>query len=304
MAEEKKIFSPINTVTDENDGEEIKKENQAFLVLKRFIRRKSSVVGAVLLLIIIALSTLAPAIALYDPTAQDVYNKYSSSTAEHLLGTDELGRDTLSRILYGGRNSLVLGFACSVVACAVGGILGLVAGYFGNIIDEIIMRLLDVVQAVPSMLMAITISAVLGTGYINTVIAISMSGMPLFARMARASCLSEKGKDYVEAARSINAKEKRIIFKHVLPNAASPMIVQFTMRISASIMSAAGLSFVGLGILPPDPEWGAMVSAGRSVIRTHPMQCIWPALCIMLVVFSINMMGDGLRDAMDPKMKN
>ncbi|MGM9522687.1 MAG: ABC transporter permease [Oscillospiraceae bacterium] len=288
----------------EDNTVEVKKESQFRLVFKRFLRRKSSVIGGILLIVIILASVFAPVIAPYNYLDQDLYNKNSPSTSEHWLGTDTLGRDTFSRLLYGGRNSLIVGFAATCTSAIIGCIIGLIAGYYGGKLDNVIMRVLDVFQAIPSMMMAITISAVLGTGYINTIIAIAIAGMPMFARMARASCMTEKGSDYVEAAKSINASEKRIIFKHVLPNAASPMIVQFTMRVSGSIMSAASLSFVGLGILPPEAEWGAMVSAGRTYLRTAPMQCIWPAVCIMLVVFSVNMLGDGLRDAMDPKMKN
>ncbi|MGM9521602.1 MAG: ABC transporter permease [Oscillospiraceae bacterium] len=287
-----------------DDTQERKKESQFKQVLKRLSKKRSAVIGAVVLLIVIIIAILTPYIAPYDYTAQDLYNKNASSSAEHWLGTDYLGRDTLTRLMYGARTSLVIGFGSSIFAMVVGTILGAICGYFGGQIDNAIMRFLDIFQAIPNMLLAITISAVLGSGYLNTIIAISVGAIPGFARMARASCMSESGKEYIEAARSVNASEPRIIFGHVLPNSLSPIIVMFTMRISGSIMAASGLSFIGLGIQPPDAEWGAMVSAGRQYLRTFPEQALYPAFCIMIVVFAINLLGDGLRDALDPKLKN
>ena len=288
----------------DDDTAEVKKQNQFVEVLKRLSKKKSAVIGAILMVVIIALALLTPVIAPYEYEAQDLYSKNARSSVEHWLGTDSLGRDTLTRLLYGSRTSLVIGFGASIFAAVVGTILGSISGYFGGIVDNLIMRFLDIFQAIPNMLLAITISAVLGSGFVNTIIAISVGAIPGFARMARASCMTEAEKEYVEAARSVNASEGRVIFRHVLPNSLSPLIVMFTMRISGSIMAASGLSFIGLGIQPPDPEWGAMVSSGRQWLLKYPEQALYPAFCIMIVVFAINLLGDGLRDALDPKLKN
>lgn len=210
----------------------------------------------------------------------------------------------LSRLIYGGRNSLTLGLISVALAAALGVILGAVSGYYGGKVDMVIMRLLDVLQAVPAILLAIAISATLGPGYMNCILALTISQIPGFTRMTRASCLNVQGMEYVEAARSINARERRIIFKHVLPNAISPIIVQATMSVATAILTSASLSFIGLGVQPPQAEWGAMLSAGRSYIRSNPHVIIYPGITIMIVVLSLNLLGDGLRDALDPRLKN
>jgi len=278
--------------------------SQFWLTLGRLKRNHLAMVGLVIILVMIILALLAPYISPYPYEAANFKNRYGTPSAEHWFGTDELGRDIFSRLLYGSRYSLRIGLI-SVAISAIGGIFfGALAGYFGGAVDNIIMRLLDVLQAMPGIVLAIAISAALGPGLTNSVIALSISSIPGYARMTRASILNVRKMEYLEAATSINCSNARIIWKHVLPNALSPLIVQATMGIAGAIMGAAMLSFIGLGVQPPTPEWGAMLSAGRSYLRDYPHLCIFPGVMIMMAVLSLNMLGDGLRDALDPKLKD
>ena len=278
--------------------------SQFWLTLGRLKRNHLAMVGLVIILVMIILALLAPYISPYPYEAANFKNRYGTPSAEHWFGTDELGRDIFSRLLYGSRYSLRIGLI-SVAISAIGGIFfGALAGYFGGAVDNIIMRLLDVLQAMPGIVLAIAISAALGPGLTNSVIALSISSIPGYARMTRASFLNVRKMEYLEAATSINCSNARIIWKHVLPNALSPLIVQATMGIAGAIMGAAMLSFIGLGVQPPTPEWGAMLSAGRSYLRDYPHLCIFPGVMIMMAVLSLNMLGDGLRDALDPKLKD
>ena len=281
-----------------------KKESMFFMTWKRLAKNKLAVAGLIVLIITALLAVFAPIAAPYGYEEQDLFNTLAGPSREHGLGTDNLGRDMLSRLIYGGRNSLTLGLISVALAAALGVILGAVSGYYGGKVDMVIMRLLDVLQAVPAILLAIAISATLGPGYMNCILALTISQIPGFTRMTRASCLNVQGMEYVEAARSINARERRIIFKHVLPNAISPIIVQATMSVATAILTSASLSFIGLGVQPPQAEWGAMLSAGRSYIRSNPHVIIYPGITIMIVVLSLNLLGDGLRDALDPRLKN
>ena len=275
-----------------------------FMTWKRLAKNKLAVAGLIVLIITALLAVFAPIAAPYGYEEQDLFNTLAGPSREHWLGTDNLGRDMLSRLIYGGRNSLTLGLISVALAAALGVILGAVSGYYGGKVDMVIMRLLDVLQAVPAILLAIAISATLGPGYMNCILALTISQIPGFTRMKRASCLNVQGMEYVEAARSINARERRIIFKHVLPNAISPIIVQASMSVATAILTSASLSFIGLGVQPPQAEWGAMLSAGRSYIRSNPHVIIYPGITIMIVVLSLNLLGDGLRDALDPRLKN
>lgn len=281
-----------------------KKESMFFMTWKHLAKNKLAVAGLIVLIITALLAVFAPIAAPYGYEEQDLFNTLAGPSREHWLGTDNLGRDMLSRLIYGGRNSLTLGLISVALAAALGVILGAVSGYYGGKVDMVIMRLLDVLQAVPAILLAIAISATLGPGYMNCILALTISQIPGFTRMTRASCLNVQGMEYVEAARSINARERRIIFKHVLPNAISPIIVQATMSVATAILTSASLSFIGLGVQPPQAEWGAMLSAGRSYIRSNPHVIIYPGITIMIVVLSLNLLGDGLRDALDPRLKN
>ena len=281
-----------------------RRNSQFWLTLGRLKRNHLAMVGLVIIVVMIILALLAPYISPYPYESADFKYRYATPSAEHWFGTDELGRDIFSRLLYGSRYSLRIGLI-SVAISAIGGIFfGALAGYFGGAVDNIIMRLLDVLQAMPGIVLAIAISAALGPGLTNSVIALSISSIPGYARMTRASILNVRKMEYLEAATSINCSNARIIWKHVLPNALSPLIVQATMGIAGAIMGAAMLSFIGLGVQPPTPEWGAMLSAGRNYLRDYPHLCIFPGIMIMMAVLSLNMLGDGLRDALDPKLKD
>lgn len=271
---------------------------------RRLRKNKLATLGLIIIIIMILLAAFSPWIIPYPIDGMDLKNKLAGPSAEHWFGTDELGRDILSRLLYGGRFSLEIGILGVLVAAGGGILIGSIAGYFGGMTDNIVMRVMDVLQAMPGIVLAIAISATMGPGLVNCIIALSISSIPNYARMTRASILNVRKMEYLEAATSINCNNFRIITRHVLPNALSPLIVQSTMGVAGTIMSAAMLSFIGLGVQPPTPEWGAMLSAGRSYLRDYPHLCIFPGITIMLAVLSLNMLGDGLRDALDPKLKD
>ncbi len=281
-----------------------KKDSMLLITLRRLAKNKMAMAGLAFILFMVVVAILSPWIAPYSYEAQDLDHVFSMPSKEHWFGTDNLGRDIFSRIMYGGRYSLRIGFISAGVAALGGVTLGSIAGYYGGRVDTVIMRILDVFQSVPSLLMSIAIAASLGPGFTNCIIALSVSTMPAYARMTRASFLNVREMEYVEAARSINAGDFRIIRKHVLPNAISPMLVQATMGVASGILGAAALSFLGLGVQPPEPEWGAMLSAGRNYIRDYWHVVLFPGITIMLTILSLNMLGDGLRDALDPRLKN
>ncbi len=263
-------------------------------------RNKMALFGFALIIIIISIAVLAPFVAPYDPYKQSLTNRFKPVGSEsHLLGTDEYGRDILSRLIYGSRISLSVGFAAVFLGLIVGVSLGLAAGFYPKA-DNIIMRLMDIMLAFPGVLLALSIIAVLGPGLINVIIAISIWSIPTFTRIVRGQVLSLKENEYVMASRALGAKDVRIMFKHILPNCFGPIIVYATLRLASSILSAAALSFLGLGAQPPLPEWGAMVSTGRSFIYNAPHMVIVPGIAIAMVVFAFNLIGDGLRDALDP----
>ena len=271
---------------------------------RRLKKNKLATLGLIVILIMIFLAIIAPEIMPYKIDALDLKNKLQGPSSTHWLGTDELGRDILSRLLYGSRFSLEIGIIGVLVSAGGGIVIGAIAGYFGGTTDNIVMRIMDVLQAMPGIVLAIAISATLGPGLVNCISALSISAIPNYARMTRASILNVRKMEYLEAAASINCSNLRIIVKHVLPNALSPLIVQSTMGIAGTIMNAAMLSFIGLGVQPPTPEWGAMLSAGRGYLRDYPHLCLFPGITIMITVLSLNMLGDGLRDALDPKLKD
>ncbi len=281
-----------------------KKQTEFRRVVKQLKKNKTAMLGLVVLTIEVIIAILAPYIIPYSITDMDMMNLFSGPSAQHLFGCDDMGRDIFSRVLYGSRYSISIGILAMIISTFFGVIIGAIAGYFGGQVDNILMRLLDIVQAVPGMLLMIVISAVLGPGFINTVIAMSVGGIPGTARMLRAQMLKERGNEYIEAAQSINCSKVRIIFSHLLPNCVSPLIVQSTMGVAQTITMAAGLSFIGLGVQPPTPEWGAMLSASRQFMRQAPHLVIFPGLAIAITVLALNLLGDGLRDALDPKLKN
>ena len=270
---------------------------------KRLLKNKIALFGLGIILILIVTAILAPIIAPYDPIETDILQRLKAPSGEHLLGTDDLGRDILSRLIYGSRISLQVGVISVSFALIFGVTIGLLAGYYGGKVELILMRVIDVMLAFPSILLAIAIMAILGPQLSNAMIAIGLINLPRFARIVRSSVLTVKEEEYVAAAKSLGASDFRIIIKHILPNCLAPLIVQSTLSIATAILEAAGLSFLGLGAQPPIPEWGAMLSAGRASLQLAPWVVTFPGLAIVITVLGFNLFGDGLRDALDPKMK-
>lgn len=271
--------------------------------LQRMFKSPGAAVGTVLLVIIVLACVFAQYIAPYGPNDMDLTKMFSKPSAIHLFGTDRFGRDILSRLLYGGRYSLGLGISASVFGSLIGIVLGSIAGYFGGKIETVIMRIMDIWTALPGMLLCIVISTALGPGFFNTVLALSIGAVPISARMIRGQILSERTKEYIEAAEAINCSRISIMFKHLLPNVIQPEIVSMTMGVGHTITMAAALSYIGLGVQPPTPEWGAMLADARAHILTYPYLITFPGITIGLTVLAINLMGDGLRDALDPKLR-
>lgn len=279
-----------------------KKERIFINTLRRILKNRLAVVGLIIIIIQVLLAVFAEFITGYDPLKQNLAQaELPIGTEGHWLGTDNYGRDLWARLVFGARISLLVGLV-SVALGLIGGIaLGLISGYYSRL-DGVIMRFVDLMFAFPGILLAMLIIAVLGTSLVNVVIAISIWSIPSCARIVRGSVLSVKKQEYILAMRSLGAKNSRIIIKHILPNCMAPIIVFSTMRMSTAILSTAALSFLGLGAQPPTPEWGAMISAGQSYMWTAPHMTIVPGIAIMLVVFAFNVVGDGLRDALDPNM--
>lgn len=272
--------------------------------LTRMVKSPSAKLGCVILVLMVVACVAAPLLTPYSPTDMDFSNMFSAPSRLHPCGTDAYGRDILCRLLYGGRYSLILGVSASLFGALLGIIIGCIAGYFGGMVETVIMRLMDVWSALPSILLSIIISAVLGPGFFNTILALSISGVPSGVRLIRGQILSERAKEYLEAAESINCSKLSIMFKHLLPNVISPMIVSTTMSIGNHITSAASLSFIDLGVRPPTPEWGAMLSAARDHMLSYPYMIMFPGIFIALTILSVNLLGDGLRDALDPKLRS
>lgn len=272
--------------------------------MRRFLKNRLSLLGVVILLAIILLAVFADVIAPYPYDQQDLSAVYQTPNAQHIMGTDGVGRDQFSRIIYGGRYSLSIGFLAVGIALVLGTILGCIAGFYGGKADSIIMRIIDMMMAIPSVLLAIVITSTLGTGLFNLTLAMGISSIPTYARVVRAAIMSIRGQEYVEAARLNGCSDVRIIVRHILPNILAQLIVQVTLGLGLTILSASGLSFLGLGVQPPTPEWGSMLAAARGDIRNYPYLLIFPGCAIALVVLALNMVGDGLRDALDPRMKS
>lgn len=282
---------------------EAKKENQILVILKRLSYNKSAMVGMIIFFLVILIALFGEMIAPYDYTRVNPVEAMLTPCKEHWFGTDNLGRDIFSRVLVGCKWSLLIGVGAQLIACSGGIILGCISGFFGGKIDQVIMRVCDVVQAIPSVLLNITLAGILGPGVFNTILAMGLSGITGGTRLMRSSIMTVRRKEYLEAASSINCSPARTIIMHALPNAFAPMIVSFTMSIGSGIIGASALTYLGLGVQAPNPEWGALVSAGRNYLKSAPYMTIIPGLCIMVVVLSLNLFGDGLRDALDPKLK-
>ena len=285
------------------DGRNLRKRSQARDVWQRFRRNKLAVFGMIIVLVIILACIFANFVSPYDPAKQDLSQRFLMPSLEHLFGTDNYGRDLLTRVLYGGRISLLVSIVAVVISLVIGVVLGATAGYFGGLYESVVMRVMDVMMAIPGLLLAVSISAMLGTGVLNTALAIAITGAPTVARLVCASVMTIRDMEYVEAARARGATNRRIILRQILPNTLSPLIVDCTLRISANIMQISSLSFIGLGVQPPTPEWGSIMNLGRDYIATFWPLITFPGVMIMLTLFGFNMMGDGLRDALDPKMK-
>lgn len=273
------------------------------IMASRFKKNKRAMVGLWMAAIFVIVAISARWIAPYDPIAQNMQIMLEPPSPSHPFGTDEFGRDILSRIIYGAQISLMIGIVGVLISVVFGVALGTIAGYFGAKADTLIMRVMDIFMAFPSFLLALAIVSVLGPGMGNLMIAIGIFSIPTFARISRGTVISVKNKEYIEAARAMGATHSLIIFKHVIPNSIAPIIVMSTLRIATAILTASGLSFLGMGAQPPTPEWGAMLSTGREYLRSAPHVSTIPGLAIMFMVLAFNMLGDGLRDALDPKMK-
>ncbi len=271
-------------------------------VMQRFRRNRLAVIGALIILLIVLLAIFAPLLAPYDPTEQDYEALLLPPSWEHPFGTDDLGRDILSRIIYGSRYTLLVGIGVVLIVAVVGSLLGFIAGYYRGKLDTLIMRLVDVMLSVPVLVLALAISGALGGGLINVIIAIGAVGWTQFARLVRGEVLHIRGTEYIKAAKALGANDFQIIFFHLAPNMVAPVIVYTTLYIPSAILWAASLSFLGLGVQPPIPEWGALIADGRSYLSYAWWIATMPGLAIMLTVLGFNFMGDGLRDALDPKM--
>lgn len=281
-----------------------KKESNFSQIMKRLGQNKLAVTGGIVFALICLISIFAPLIAPYDYEAIDPLNKFADPSWEHLFGTDQYGRDIFSRVIYGGRWSLSLSIASTLLSTLMGIVVGSVAGYFGGRVDNAIMRFIDIIQCIPGILLTICISLALGSGIVNTVLAMSFGGIWGTARMLRGQILAVRSSEYVEAAKATNNSSFRTIVKYVLPNSIQQTIIGACMGIGGTISAISGLSFLGLGVQPPLPEWGAMLSDGRNQLRYHPNMLAAPCLMIALTILSISLFGDGLRDAMDPRMKD
>ena len=270
---------------------------------RMFKKRKISVVGLCVVGVLIFCACFAELVAPYDYAAQDLTKRFTYPCSEHLLGTDNFGRDLLSRIIFGTRVSLLVALASIVTATLVGGGFGATAGYFGGLYESIVMRVMDAIMAIPALLYAVAISASLGTGIYSTTIAIAFGSVPSFTRVARGAVLTVREQEYIEAAKAIGASSGRIITKHIIPNALAPCIVHATVSLVNSILTISTLSFIGLGVQPPTPEWGSILANGREYIREFWPLATFPGVAIMICLISFNMVGDGVRDALDPRLK-
>ena len=271
--------------------------------LKVLFKRKMVLISAIGLVLFICMAVFAPIISPYDPNAQSLMDTLKGPSAQYLLGTDNYGRDILSRIFYGARVSLTVGVAAVLVACAIGTFFGMVAGFFGGWVDDVINRISEAIRAIPQIVLAMSLCAVFGGGILNLSIILGISNIAVYIRMMRGQVLSIKQQDYIMAAKLQGNSSMGIMMKHILPNCISPIIVQMTLQVGQTILSEAGLSFLGLGISAPTASWGSIVSDGRMYLLQNPMFTLAPGVCIALLVVFLNTVGDGVRDALDPRMR-
>ena len=284
----------------------VKKRSQIKAIWFRFRKNKLAVIGLTLFVAMALVAIFADFIADYEQyvITQNISQRLQPPSGDNILGTDQFGRDIFARIIHGARISLSMGLLTISASLTLGAIIGSISGYYGGKIDSFLMRIMDVILAVPNILMAISIVAALGPGLTNLLIAMSVAQIPAFARVVRASIMPILGQEFIEAAKACGTRDRRIIFRHILPNAIGPIIVQATLGMASTILAISALSFVGLGIEPPTPEWGAMLSEGRVHMRNYPHLVVIPGVAIVFAVMALNLIGDGLRDALDPKLKN
>ena len=284
---------------------EFKQRSMLVETWKRLRRNKGAMIGLVIVVILFGLALFAGVIYDYDTDVigQDYNALLQSPSKEHWLGTDECGRDLLARIIYGSRASLFISFAAVALACVVGCFFGAISGYFGGKVDFIIMRFTDIFMAIPETLFAITLVAALGTNTPTLIIALALANVPTYCRLLRSSVMTQRDSEHVEAAKAIGVSTPAIIVEHILPNCLAPILVQFTLSVATTILTISGLSFLGLGVAAPMPEWGALLSNSRSYMREHTYLTIFPGLAIMTTILSLNLLGDGLRDALDPRLR-
>lgn len=271
--------------------------------LKRLVRSPSAVAGLLIVTLLVLAAIFAPMLTEHDPTRGNLRMVLKPPSGEHLLGTDQLGRDILARILYGARLTLFIGAFAVAVGMVVGVPLGVISGFYRGTVDQIIQRVMDLMLSFTTFLLALTLVALLGVGLTNVIVAVGVSTIPRFARLVRSSVLSIREVTYIEASRALGAPNARILWRHVLPNSLAPVIVQATLSMGATILTAAGLGFLGLGVQPPTPEWGAMLGEGRNYIFSQPNVTTFPGLAIFVAVVGFNLLGDGLRDALDPQLR-
>ncbi len=290
--------------TDKDFSEAPPRVNEWRRFSRVFFARRLVIFGLLVLFLLAFTAIFAPLLAPYDPYKQDMTSTLQQPGPKHLLGTDSLGRDTLSRLIYGSRTTILVGFATTAFSAAVGMMLGLIAGYFNNnIINMIIMRIMDLIISFPMIIFALFMAALLGGGIQNVIIALAISTLPGYARVMHGLTLSAKENDYILAEQAMGSSDQRIMLSHILPNALPPMIVLITLQLGTIILAEAGLSFLGIGIKPPGAAWGAMVNDGYRYLISNPTLSFAPGIAIMLVVFAFNMVGDGLRDALDPRLR-
>ena len=282
-----------------------KKRSQLAEVWRRLKKNRMAMMGLFIIFLLLLMVIFADVMFNYDEVVikQNVANRMQPPSSEHWLGTDDFGRDILARIVHGSRVSLAVGVIAVAISLAIGGTLGAVAGYYGGVLDNVIMRIMDIFLAVPSLLLSMTIVAALGPSMVNLMLAISISSMPGYARIVRSSVLTVKDQEFVEAARCIGSRDWQIILFQIIPNCMAPIIVQATLKVAGAILSTSSLSFLGLGVKPPAPEWGSMLSGGRAYLRDAWYITMFPGLAIMITILALNLFGDGLRDALDPKLK-
>ncbi len=301
-----KLYTPAMAEIDRKKAKlkgKVQKSSPGREAWKRIRRNKLALIGLGILISLVLVAIFAPFIAPEGIDNQVLTRRLQEPSAQHFMGTDNFGRDIFSRVIYGTRISLPIGFICTFLAFAFGGVLGSIASFYGGRVDNFIMRFMDIFQSIPPLLMAIAIAASLGNGVLNLVLAISLSTTPGRSRVIRAAILTVKSNDYIESARAIGASSTRQLLKYMLPNAMGPILTNFTFGVAAAILTVSSMSYIGLGITAPTPEWGSMLSASKELMRIAPYNLYFPGLMIMITVLAINLFGDGLRDALDPRLK-